>query len=113
MRFSQWACIGRGHAPTSAHGGAIESALDEATAEMAKAKLFPMATTVDAKFKIKKAVQFNTTYLIRCVITNEAIKDVKYEITGTIYPIDTAGFAVEKEVLAVCVATMVNPAKLG
>ena len=59
VRFGDFACIGRGLG-TSVHGGAVESALDEATAELAKIKLFPMATTYAIDFKIKKAVRADT-----------------------------------------------------
>eukprot|EP00966_Prymnesium_polylepis_P240464 5560829-Prymnesium_polylepis.1 len=38
VRFSEYAQVGRGHG-TSVHGGGVESALDEATAELCKSKV--------------------------------------------------------------------------
>ena len=55
VRYGDYACIGRGFG-NGVHGGAIESCLDELTAECAKVKLFPTATTSRIEFKIKKPV---------------------------------------------------------
>jgi acyl-coenzyme A thioesterase PaaI-like protein len=52
----------------SAHGGAVESLLDEATAEAAKMAWAPTLATLDATFRIKKAVPLNTTLRIACRI---------------------------------------------
>ena len=110
MRFSDDACIGRGFPGMSVHGGALESALDETTAECAKAKLFPMATTVALDFKIKKPVQPHTTYAIRCEVTQEHVKDIKYDVAGTMSAIDANGYTTD--VVALCKAVMVNAPKV-
>jgi hypothetical protein len=44
----------------------IESALDEATAELAKIAWKPMVSTVDISFKIRKAVPTHTSLLVEC-----------------------------------------------
>ena len=68
VRFGDAAKIGTGFDAVGVHGGAIETALDEATAELAKSKLFPMASTYSIEFKIKKPVQTHTTYRIVCAV---------------------------------------------
>lgn len=47
----------------------MESLLDEATAEAAKMAWAPTLATLEATFRIKKAVPLNTTLRIACVIT--------------------------------------------
>ena len=54
VRFGQAASIGNG---LSAHGGAIETALDEATAELAKATQGVMCYTTSANFQLKQKVR--------------------------------------------------------
>ena len=100
VRFSQYAQIGRGF-DISVHGGAIETCLDEATAECAKCKLFPMAITYSIEFKIKKPVAPNATYQVRCVVEKEHIKGLKYDVVGKLC--DASG-----EEYAGCKAVMVN-----
>ena len=114
VRFSDYACIGRGLAP-SVHGGAIESAMDEATAETAKSKLFPYATTVSLDFKIKKAPQPHTTYLLKCEVTKEHLEHIKYDVTCEMRAIDDDGQEIGgiKGLMGSCLAVMVNPARLG
>ena len=111
VRFSDFACIGRGQIG-NVHGGAIETALDEATAECAKTKLFPLATTHSIQFQLKKAVLPHTTYAIKCSVEKESIKDIKYDVSGKMYAIDAQGVAIEKEPVAVCTAVLINPPKL-
>ena len=111
VRFSDYASIGRGQVQ-GVHGGAIESALDEATAETAKTKLFPFATTYSIEFKIKKMVSPNVTYAIKCVVEKEHIKDIKYDVSGKMYAVDADGALIEKELYATCLAVMVNTPKL-
>lgn len=55
VRFGDGACVGTGYY-MSAHGGSIETALDEATAELAKCEYVPMVTTRQATFQITKPV---------------------------------------------------------
>lgn len=65
VRLGSGACIGLGF-PVSAHGGAVESILDEATAELAKCVFTPLLATVEANFRIKKAVPLDTTLRVEC-----------------------------------------------
>ena len=97
--------IGRGFA-TSIHGGAVETALDEATAECAKAKLFPVATTVKIEFKIGKRVMPQVSYLVECEVTKEWSVNLKYDVSGSIKEADGSS------TLATCVAVMANPAQI-
>ena len=102
VRFSQYAEIGRGHG-IGIHGGAIETCLDESTAECAKSKLFPMATTSDISFKIQKPVMANTTYRVYCKVVKERLKGIAYEVSGEIT--DTEKPEIK---FATCTCTMVN-----
>jgi len=104
VRFSDEAMIGRG-TQTSVHGGAVESCLDEATAELAKTKLFPMALTAKIEFKISKPVEPNVTYRVLCTIEKENAPGVSYEVKGVITSATN-----EKEVIATCMAKMANSA---
>ena len=107
VRYSESACIGRGFG-TSVHGGAVETCLDEATAELAKTKLFPQATTAKIEFKINKPVQPHVTYRVFCEVTKENVPNVSYEVRGEI----TEAMS-ETNVLAVCNAKMANPVALN
>ena len=102
VRFSQYAEIGRGYG-IGIHGGAIETCLDESTAECAKSKLFPMATTSDISFKIQKPVMANTTYRVYCKVVKERLKGIAYEVSGEIT--DTEKPEIK---FATCTCTMVN-----
>jgi acyl-CoA hydrolase len=66
VRFGNAASIGNG---LSAHGGAIETALDEATAELAKATQGVMCYTTSANFQLKQKVDLHTTYEVECEVT--------------------------------------------
>ena len=46
----------------------MESLLDEATAELAKMEWAPVLATIEATFKIKKAVPLHTTLRIDCKV---------------------------------------------
>lgn len=107
VRFSDFAQVGRGHA-TSVHGGAVESCLDEATAELVKSKLFPMATTASISFEIKKPIQPHTTYRVFCKVLNERVKGIAYDIEGVITSAKD-----ETELFAKCVAKMANAPALA
>jgi hypothetical protein len=61
VRYGDRAGIGGPGFFTGAHGGAIESAFDEATAELCKITMAPLATTIDFSCKIKKPVRLNTS----------------------------------------------------
>ena len=102
VRFSDFACIGRGHA-TGVHGGAVETCLDEATAECAKTKLFPMASTGKIEFQIKKPVQPNVTYRVKCYVKSEKQKGMLYDVVGELLDADR-----DDDKYAVCTALMAN-----
>ena len=103
VRFSADAMVGRGLA-TSIHGGAVETCLDEATAELAKSKLFPLATTAKIDFKISKPLEPNVTYRVYCHVLSENVKGISYDVAGEIT--DAAQDSVK---YATCVAKMANP----
>jgi len=46
----------------------IESLLDESTAELAKMEFTPLLSTIEANFKLKKAVPLHTTLRIDCKV---------------------------------------------
>ena len=102
VRFSDYACVGRGIG-RGVHGGAIETCLDEATAECAKTKLFPLATTAKIEFKISKPVEANVTYRVFCRVSKESMKGAMYEVTGEIT--DAKDESVR---FALCTAQMAN-----
>ncbi|KAL1519987.1 hypothetical protein AB1Y20_023469 [Prymnesium parvum] len=102
VRFGENARIGRGLKHMSVHGGAVETCLDEATAELCKSKLFPAAATATITFKISKPLQPHTTYRVHCKVDKELQKDLVYEISGKITSVD------ETVTFASCVAKMAN-----
>lgn len=99
VRFGEGASIGIGFY-LSAHGGAIETALDEATAELAKIEFVPFLSTREATFAIKKPVPLHTTLGVRCVITQQ--KGIRCWVDGSIESADGS------EVYATCKAQLVD-----
>ena len=99
VRFGQGASIGVGFY-LSAHGGAIETALDEATAELAKIDFVPFLSTREANFAIKRPVPLHTTLLVRCVIVQR--KGIRCWVDGSIESADG------NEVYATCKAQLVD-----
>ncbi|KAK9903261.1 hypothetical protein WJX75_001080 [Coccomyxa subellipsoidea] len=97
-RLGDRASIGNGYW-MSAHGGAVESLLDEATAELGKMEFSPMLSTIEADFKIKKSVPLHTTLRIECEI--KEIKGMRCWVDG--YVKDLSGV-----LLASCVAQLVD-----
>ncbi|KAK9819763.1 hypothetical protein WJX72_002087 [[Myrmecia] bisecta] len=85
-RLGDLASIGNGFW-MSAHGGAVESLLDEATAELGKLEFAPMLATVEANFKIRKPVPLHTSLRIECEI--KSIKD-PIRVSGAILLLGTA-----------------------
>lgn len=69
VRFSDDAAIGKGFW-TSAHGGAVETALDEVTAELAKIGIAPLAYTIDAQFSLKKPCPLNTSLVVEATVVS-------------------------------------------
>jgi hypothetical protein len=82
----------------------VESLLDEATAEAAKMVWAPTLATLEATFRIKKAVPLNTTLRIACTI-NRA-QGVRCWVDGRI---TSAGGSV---LYATCEAQLVDLAQL-
>ena len=99
-------------AGSSVHGGAVETALDEATAELAKSKLFPVATTVKIEFKIARPVRPQTTYRVECEMSKCWTENLKYDVAGAIKEVERDAHTGKEVVLASCVATMANPAQI-
>eukprot|EP00873_Tetraselmis_striata_P018893 jgi/Tetstr1/439157/TSEL_027609.t1 len=103
--FGEAAKIG-GAFDVGVHGGAIETALDEATAELCKAEVAPIATTVEAAFKIKKALEAGVTYRVRC-----RIREVKGFRVWVIGHIESTNDSQPAAVLATCEAQLIDMGK--
>lgn len=82
VRYSKRAAIGA-DCFTSTHGGAIETAFDEATAELAKASVAPLATTIEFQCQIKKPVPLDTTVWIECTMDSLASGGLRINTSGT------------------------------
>ena len=103
-------------AGTSVHGGAVETALDEATAECCKCKLFPVAATVSISFKISRRVLSQTTYRVECELIKWLSNNLKCDVAGRIVELEPDGTVKFERgkavVVASCVATLANPAQI-
>lgn len=104
VRFGDGAAIGSGanRFYLTAHGGAIETVLDEATAEIGKMCFAPFLSTVEATFRIKKPVPLHTTLMVQCTVTQQ--RGIRLWVTGTIMEAEDQGSGV----LAQCDAVLVN-----
>jgi hypothetical protein len=100
VRFGDGAAIGTGNFYLSAHGGAIETCLDEATAELGKCDFAPFLATKEITFQILRPLPLHTTMLVRCKITQ--MKGIRCYVSGTIETVDT------HEVLASCTCQLVD-----
>jgi len=103
VRFGRGSAIGMGF---SAHGGAIETSLDEATAELCKATQGVMCFTTEATFKLTKQVLLHRTYLIEASITKLGPGDVRVYIDASLSDADTG------QVAATCSVQLANMGKL-
>ena len=83
VRYSKRAAIGA-DCFTSTHGGAIETAFDEATAELAKCSIAPTATTVEFSCAIKKPVPLNETLRLECVLDSVASGGLRINTSATL-----------------------------
>lgn len=81
LRLGEGASIGQGFF-LSAHGGAVETALDEATAELAKMELYPFCSTVEANFRIRKPIPLHTSLRVKCTITKQ--KGIRCWVDGSV-----------------------------
>lgn len=100
LRFGDGAAIGTGPFYLSAHGGAIETVLDEATAELAKVEFQPFVSTREATFSIKRPVPLNESLLVECIVTE--VKGLRCWVEGHIKSADGV------HVLASCNAQLVD-----
>ena len=99
VRLGEGAAIGSGFW-LSAHGGAVETILDEATAEMAKIDFTPFVSTRQISFDIVKPVPLHETLLVECRITKQ--KGLRCWVDGQIVSSD--GFTI----LATCTALLID-----
>ena len=83
VRYSKRAAIGAEFF-TSTHGGAIETAFDEATAELAKCSVAPTATTVEFSCAIKKPVPLDETLRMECVLDSLASGNLRINTSATL-----------------------------
>lgn len=109
VRFGDGASIGSGF-HLSAHGGAVETCLDEATAELAKCAWTPLVSTVEASFKIKKAVPLHRSLEVRCEIAH--VRGLRCLVRGSILDVGEGGERGEGVELATCEATLVDLRRL-
>jgi hypothetical protein len=104
VRYSRRAAIGA-DCYTSVHGGAIETAFDETTAELVKISVAPTATTIDFQCTIKKPVPLDTSLLLECTLESIAPGGLRINTSGTLK--DGRGM-----LLATAKAQLVDVAKL-
>lgn len=83
VRYGKRAAIGA-DCFTSTHGGAIETAFDEATAELAKIAIAPTATTVEFSCAIKKPVPLEETLCLECALDSVASGGLRLNTTATL-----------------------------
>lgn len=92
VRFSDDAAIAKGFW-TSAHGGAVETVLDEATAEIAKIAKAATATTISATFQIKKPCPLNTSLLIEASIVSVVSNGLRINTEASLKGLDGSVYA--------------------
>jgi hypothetical protein len=100
VRFGEGAAIGSGHW-LSAHGGAISTALDEATAELVKITHAPLATTAEISYKLTRPVDLNVSHRIECEVTEVRGEGLKIVVKGELFNPDQI-------LCATCTATLAN-----
>ena len=100
VRFGKGASIGAGHW-LSAHGGAISTALDEATAELVKITHAPLATTAEISYQLKRPVELNVTHRIECEVLEVRGGGLKILVKGELLDPDD-------RLCASCTAVLAN-----
>ncbi|PSC67699.1 thioesterase superfamily [Micractinium conductrix] len=90
VRFGTRASIAVGFG-MSAHGGSIETALDEATAELAKLCFEPVVSTRQATFNLIRPVPLHTSLLVTCTV--KEVRGIRCFVTGDIRGVADAGGA--------------------
>jgi len=104
LRYNEKATIGA-ELLMSCHGGAVESVLDEATAELMKIQHSPNTVTRKFTASILKPVPAFETLVVGCTYTKELAGGLVIVIEGTIS--DSSG-----ALLARATAEMVDPSKM-
>jgi hypothetical protein len=105
VRFGDGAAIGA-NLWTPTHGGAIETAFDEATAELCKISVAALATTLEFSCVLKKAVPLHTSVRLDCVIESVASGGLRINTTGTMT-------THEGVLLATCKAQLIDVGRLS
>lgn len=99
VRFGDGASIGAGHW-LPAHGGAIETVLDEATAEAAKVGVSHMVSTTEISVRIGRPVPLHASLEVRAAVAS--VRGARVVVDGAIA--DPAS----GEELATCVAVLAD-----
>lgn len=102
VRFSSSARADEDGFDDFVHGGAIQSLLDEATAECAMATVCVLPTTAEASFKILKKVVPDKSLLFECEVVEELIPKIKFKVVGKLLEPESDAL------LAQCTATIAN-----
>lgn len=105
VRYTGDAAIGAGFW-TSAHGGAIETAFDECTAEVCKISRAALATTISFACELKKAVPLNETVRVDAWVASELSGGLRLKTEATMK-------AADGTLLATCTATLVDMGMLS
>jgi acyl-coenzyme A thioesterase PaaI-like protein len=87
VRFSERATFAVG-LNGSVHGGAIETCIDECTAECAKTKLYPLVLTSSIEVKMKKEMKPNVTYRVQARVDKERVANQICEVVAEITDVD-------------------------
>jgi len=95
------------HGYTTAHGGSVETILDECTAEIAKCEFAPTATTINFKVQLKKPFPLHKTCRILCKIKSISNNRLRVIVTGEIFD------AEDDTLLVTCEAELVDVAKIS
>jgi acyl-coenzyme A thioesterase PaaI-like protein len=102
VRFSSSARADEDGFDDYVHGGAIQSLLDEATAECAMVTVCVLPTTAEASFKIVRKVVPDRSLLFECEVVEETVPNLKFKVVGRL--LDPQG----DFLLAKCTATIAN-----
>ena len=99
FRLGSGAAIGK-EMYTSAHGGSVETVLDETTAELVKCARAPNCATTELTAKILKPVSLHKTFKVECEIVS--VTDFRARTKATITDPETGA------VYATCDATLAD-----
>ncbi|OUS43050.1 hypothetical protein BE221DRAFT_176046 [Ostreococcus tauri] len=93
---------------TLAHGGCIETILDETTAELVKCARAPCCVTIELNAKIKKPLPLHSTVKIHCSIKSVEASGLRIWTTATLTDPNH-----DDEVLATCEAQLCDAGMLN